>query len=890
MSRVPARFRFPTQPVADPRAVVTAGNARFTMLTSRCIRMEWSESAAFDDRPSQVFWFRTQPVPSYTLRRTKGALTITTDHLRLTWRPDPRGFTAESLSVRLLSTKTTWSPGTPDEANLGGTARTLDGVRGHCDVGQGLLSRSGLTVVDDTASIVFDTQCWPECRTYEPGTHTDLYVFGYGTDYQDCVRDFCALSGRIPLIPRWALGNWWSRYWAYTDQELMGLMARFRSHEIPLSVCVVDMDWHVIENPTSRGWTGYTWNRDYFPNPKCFLKSLRQEYGLKVSLNLHPADGVHPHEEAYPKVARCMGIEPSTKAPVPFDITDPRFVEPYFRHLHHPHERLGVDFWWMDWQQGNRSGLDGLDPLYLLNHLHHLDLARDGVRRPFVFTRYAGLGSHRYQIGFSGDTIVSWESLAFQPYFTATASNVGYTWWSHDIGGHFWGVEDPELYARWVQLGTFSPIFRIHCSKNRFQNRHPWEHGKTVYHVAREAMRLRHALVPYLYTMNRLTHEKAVPLVRSMYWTEPEREEAYHCPGQYWFGTELIVAPFVTPLDSTTRLSRQLVWLPPGDWYHFSTGAHYRGGYHAVYGRLEDIPVFARAGAIVPLAADPSANGVPNPDHVRIVVFAGADNRFELYEDDGESVAFERGVHCSTSIAVKDGARRLSVSIGPAAGETGFLPRKRRWTVEIGNVNQPATIALTAGNRRIAAASEYDHDAGRLTVTTPELSPSVKVRLVVTTRTQDVVRNDSRRVERMHTVLHSFRQHTEVKSRIFDRFVVGAEDLRALQGHISTLTPAQKRCLCELLFEAGLELVQPAGFDSRRIVAWNNQRREDIVLHGHRGYNRHRFSLSPLLRSTVVGFGCRRTWESGAGLMAGKPWHVVLDYAGVHGEVLEGET
>ena len=188
---------------------------------------------------------------------------------------------------------------------------------------------------------------------------------------------------------------------------------------------------------------------------------------------MHPAEGVHAHEAAYAAIAKRMGIDPAAELPVSFDPTDPDFVEAYLEELHHPLEDEGVDFWWLDWQQGGVTKVPGLDPLWLLNHLHFLDSGRDG-RRPLTFSRYAGIGSHRYPIGFSGDTHITWESLDFQPYFTATASNAGYGWWSHDIGGHFKGYRDDELATRWVQLGVFSPVNRLHSGLNPFNTKEPW--------------------------------------------------------------------------------------------------------------------------------------------------------------------------------------------------------------------------------------------------------------------------------------------------------------------------------------------------------------------------------------------------------------------------------
>ena len=237
---------------------------------------------------------------------------------------------------------------------------------------------------------------------------------------------------------------------------------------------------------------------------------------------MHPAEGVHAHEASYAAIAERMGIDPDSELPVDFDPTDPDFLEAYFEELHHPLEDEGVDFWWLDWQQGGVTRIAGLDPLWLLNHFHYLDSGRDG-KRPLTFSRYAGIGSHRYPIGFSGDTHITWESLDFQPYFTATASNAGYGWWSHDIGGHFKGYRDDELATRWVQLGVFSPVNRLHSGLNPFNTKEPWRFPAAAEQVMTDFLRLRHQLLPYLATMNLRAHAEGEPIVQPMYYDHPER-------------------------------------------------------------------------------------------------------------------------------------------------------------------------------------------------------------------------------------------------------------------------------------------------------------------------------------------------------------------------------
>jgi len=432
---------------------------------------------------------------------------------------------------------------------------------------------------------------------------------------------------------------------------------------------VLDMDWHLVDiDPRhGSGWTGYTWNRDLFPDPPAFLAALH-ERGLAITLNVHPAEGVHAHEERYAAIARRMGVDPDSELPVDFDPADPAFLQAYLEELHHPREAEGVDFWWLDWQQGGVTRIPGLDPLWLLNHYHFLDSGRDGTR-PLTFSRYAGVGSHRYPIGFSGDTVITWPSLDFQPYFTATASNVGYGWWSHDVGGHFFGYKDDELAVRWTQFGVFSPITRLHSSDSPFNTREPWRFGERARRVMTAFLRLRHRLVPYLHTMNRRAHRDGAPLVQPMYYDHPDAGDAYRVPNQYVFGDRLLVAPITTPADRATGLGTVRAWLPPGRWTDVFTGLVYRGGTTILLHRdLDTIPVLAPAGAILPLAA---GQGIENPDALELRIYAGADGEFTLAEErDDERWAFTRFT-----------LRGDQLRIHPVAGERGSVPASRRYDV-----------------------------------------------------------------------------------------------------------------------------------------------------------------------------------------------------------------
>ncbi len=680
-------------PVANPSAVVSAGKARFTVLKSRLLRIEYDPFQQFEDRPSQVFWYRNQPVPIFRTWKEGDQFFIETEDLKLRYNTN-EAFHWRHLDILIKSTGIIWKYGDRDNTNLGGTRRTLDSINGAAPIEQGLISRVGWSIIDDTNSLVFDETGWLIPRESNPD-YKDFYFCGYAQDYLGAIQEYQHISGRPGLIPRWALGNWWSRYWTYTQMELTELMNDFSHQQIPLSVCIVDMDWHLTQTGNaSSGWTGYTWNRSLFPEPEKFIDNLHS-LNLRTALNLHPAEGVHDHEEAYPQMAAAMGVDPKSKKPIEFDIASKEFTRHYFELLHYPLEAQGIDFWWLDWQQGVKSKTEGLDPLFWLNHLHYFDLGRNPLKRSFIFSRWPGLGGHRYPIGFSGDTVVSWESLDFQPYFTATAANVAFGWWSHDIGGHCEGIEDSELYLRWVQYGVFSPILRLHSTNNPWCERRPWGYDETILKHTRDAMQLRHALVPLLYTANYRNAKFGEPAILPMYYDYPEHPHAYSCPQQYLYCQQLVAAPFTRPMEPDTKLSRQTVWLPKGNWYRFDTGEYYSGGFwYAVYGDLGDIPVFAKAGSILPMAADVTSNGTDNPDRLIVRIFAGDSGHFELYEDDGTTQAFKKGQYSLTRFSLMKSSDGFTVIKHAVSSSFPGMPSNREYQFEFIGFTRPQEITF----------------------------------------------------------------------------------------------------------------------------------------------------------------------------------------------------
>ena len=674
-----ARFSFPAAPAAKHNVFKTK-SMRITLLTPCLLRLE---TGHFTDLPTQTVWNRDFPKIKCTWGQEQGIFTLKTAECI---------FRIDVSRCKMLSV--TLKDGTVvrdfQKGNLLGTARTLDGVNGRTKLNPGIMSRSGVALMDDSESLLLEQDGSiaprPKC--------SDLYFFAYGHDYRRCLKDFFALTGPVPLIPKYALGNWWSRYKAYTQAEYQELMEQFIARQLPVTVATIDMDWHWTDvldrfgpdgtpgegvtiqekfyNSRLPGWTGYSWNTELFPDHKALLSRLKDQ-GFHVTLNVHPSQGIRPYENCYKAMAEAMNLDPSEGKRIPFDIANLQFTQAYFDAVHHPLEEEGVDFWWIDWQQGKVTSIPGLDPLWALNHYHTLDAGREG-KRPLILSRYAGLGSHRYPLGFSGDTFATWESLQFQPYFTNTASNAGYTWWSHDIGGHQFGIQDDELYVRWLQYGVFSPINRLHSSCNEYMGKEPWKRSFAANAVAEKFLRLRHKLIPYLYSAAWRTHSQGEPLCTPMYY-DYDTEDAYKAANQYMFGGQLLVCPVTTPADPKLNLAKTPLWLPEGRWTDFFTGRIYQGGqWVTMFRDLDAIPVLAGEGAIVPMYRNDRTNALDNNQPLDIHIWRG-NGSFELYEDDGESSSSN---HLITRLQVEEAGDSLRFTIRGGEGDLSLVPEKRQ--------------------------------------------------------------------------------------------------------------------------------------------------------------------------------------------------------------------
>ena len=780
-------------PVANPAAVVVVGNARFTVLTPRLIRMEWAADGVFEDRASLAVVNRRLPVPSFKVSKSRNRATIKTSALTLQYK-GPGKFTAKNLSVEFAmgGKKVKWVPGADAGGNLLGTFRTLDGCKGYSQMNYGdpydpgVISRDGWAIVDESSRHLFE-KCdadWGEWVAERPeGERADLYIFAYGHDYKAALQDFTKIAGRIPLPPKYVFGYWWSRYWQYSDFEFIELAKEIRSHDIPIDIMVIDMDWHdtwtlrrrnspVDEFGQRIGWTGYTWQKELFPDPARTLSELHS-LNLRTSLNLHPASGIQPYEDCYdafvkdylsrtddydgPKGYRYAGGEnpiylrsnPDTKSdrkteagekcPVPFRIDQIAWADAYFNSVIHPLEDQGVDFWWLDWQQYKQSEyVSGLSNTFWLNHTFFNDKVRRSVSqgpaapRPLIYHRWGGLGSHRYQIGFSGDCFDTWDVLRFLPYFTATSSNVGYGYWGHDIGGHQAEGDPfkPEIFTRWLQYGVFTPIFKTHSTKSALIERRVWTYEPKYSGPMREAIRLRYSLSPYIYGAAREAYDTGICICRPMYYDYPEAPEAYEMKEQFLFGDDILASAVCEPVDAGTGLAPRRIWFPAGnDWYDVATGRIYKGGQTLDLScTLDENPWYVKAGAIIPMASESIGSLQEKSNVLKLFVAPGdGESSCSVYEDDGMSQAYPADF-ARTLVQKRSDASSCTVTVMPREGSFAGMDASRRIEFVLEGVSVPVKVTLNGAE----AQWRYVGKDLAVVVEAPEAPASQKTVLEVT--------------------------------------------------------------------------------------------------------------------------------------------------------------
>jgi alpha-glucosidase (family GH31 glycosyl hydrolase) len=701
--------------------ITVQNNARFTVITPECIRIEYSEKGQFVDQRTLFAENRDTRTDQFKCRHEKGSTIIETSRMRLVYTPDGKPFSPDNLQIQVFrgNESVRWVPGLENKGNLGGTIRTLDNVRGKVALDDGILSTDGWTVLDDSGQPVL-TETWV---THRPNPQDiDWYFFGYGTDFKAALKALTAIGGKIPVPRKYVLGSWYSRYWPYTSDDYRQIVREYRENDFPLDIMVLDMDWH------REGWTGWSWNRELLPDAEDLLSWFHQQ-GLHVTLNVHPADGIGPHEDMYVPFMKAMGADTAGSPTLPYDASNQKYLDLLFKYTHAPLEKSGVDFWWLDWQQFDKTiGMADLRNLPWLNR-YYFHYAARGDKRGISFSRWGGWGDHKYPIHFSGDAASIWPMLEFEVPFTSTAGNCGCFFWSHDIGGHMGGMR-PETNTRWVQFGAMTAALRLHSTRNKDMDKRPWLVDPIYTDAQRIAFHLRSQLFPYIYSSVRRSCEESIPLTRPMYIDTPEEKSAFENSQQYFFGDAFLVAPVVKPGSGLKKVASQRVWFPEGVWYQWFSNERIIGKKQLAiaWADIDEFPLFVRGGVPVPMQPYTQRMAIEPLKTFIVRTYPGEENQkseFVLYEDDGISKGYLDGKFALTRIRYHRKGNQQTVRIDPVQGEYQEQVKARSYVIEFPCTKKVETAILNGK----PVQTEYDeiHWMNRIRVPEQSIHNSVQV-------------------------------------------------------------------------------------------------------------------------------------------------------------------
>ena len=673
-------FKFDLAKSKTPSTFVYTGkNYRISILSDTLIRFEYSENGSFNDYPTFFAQNRSFSQPNIKLVEDTNILVVRNDNFILEYKKENTYVGSKispdlNLKVTITNTEKVWYFNHPEARNFRGTAYSLDDMDGSVPLEKGLFSLDGFTSIDDSKTPIIDQNGNIIAPNYN---NIDTYLFVYNNNFGVGLRDYFNLTGLPLLIPRYALGVWWNKNEKYNESDILGLVNTFKKYKVPFSVLLLG---EYARSKSQYTTTTFSFDKNVFPNPNA-LSSFLNNNGVHLGANIR-TDGIigidELHHDDFVKI-----YPTDSDKNIPINVYNANLMDGLLRGIINPFLDCGVDILWVDDDNKDNSLRNFISNYYLFKNFSMTD-----KRRGLIISRNFGIAPHRYSALYSGKTNISWKTLRFLPFFNATASNIGVSWWSHDIGGFKGGIEDAELYMRYLQLGVYSPILRLSSEAGKYYKREPWKWDAKTLNIAQEYLGLRHRLIPYLYSEAKKYSSFGSPLVQPLYYKYPETYDEPLYKNEYYFGSELFISPIVTPKDTIMNRVVQRIFLPNGVWYDFKTGKKFTGGRRYVtFYKDEDYPVFARTGAIIPMAVlDPEKyNDVSSPKTLEVHIFPGRSNTYKLYEDDGYSLKYKDGLSYITEINYYYKENDFSVSLEPIEGKKEVVPEKRNYVIRFRN-------------------------------------------------------------------------------------------------------------------------------------------------------------------------------------------------------------
>ena len=672
-----------------PKHIFMGQKYRISVLSESLVRIEYNATGKFVDLLTPNVRNRLFPDPTYIIKTDNTFLNIETKYFTLSYVKEAQ-FSDKTLTVKLNGTNLVWYYGMKEFKNFKSAAMSLDNCVTIPTLEKGLYSPDGFVTIDDSTSILID-----ENSNVHPNLekHVDIYLFMYNKEFGRCVRDYFMLTGYPPLLPRYALGNWWSKEYPYNGNSIIETLDKFSYSNIPLSVLLLDKDWCKTDKTKYKDISlGFSFNKDLFPNPQLTINEVHKR-GIRMGLKINPEHGFYPFEDYFETASKY--IEVNKHGFIDYNPLDARIMDLYLKLFIHPLESMGIDLFWNDFNSKDKN------KLFLTTDYMYRDAIRNGERK-VILSRNSTLASHRYPILYSGRTSIEWNTLKYLPFYNLNSANIGISWWSHDVAGCVGGIEDSDFYLRSIQFSVFSPIFRFNVEAGRYYKREPWKWDIVTNNIATYYLQLRHKLIPYLYSEAYYYHKEGRCLIKPLYYTKTELYDDPIYVNQYSFGEQFMISPIINETDPIINRTIQKFYMPEGVWYDFKNGKRFLGDHKYIsFYKIEDYPIFVKAGSVIPLAGESCYKNTNVPTEMEIHIFPGKSNNYHLYEDDGISYEYQNGRYLITEIDYNYRASNYTVIIRGVEGDKTVIPQKRTYKLVFRNTKKADNVVVYENEQKI---------------------------------------------------------------------------------------------------------------------------------------------------------------------------------------------
>lgn len=669
--------------------IIKGEKYRITVLSEILIRLEYSETGNFIDDYTELVRNRNFPKVKFDMKEDNNYLVIETQFFRLEYAKEKSFYGTkfvpeQNLKILLKDTDKYWYFNHVEARNFKTIGYSLDNVENIFSTKKGLYSTDGFVSIDDSKSLILrDNQFYKK-----PENTIDTYVFMYKRSFGLVLRDYFTLTNKPISIPRYMFGNIWNKDTEYTDQNIKDLINKFNKNEIPINYILLGNRWHSKNNNVY----GLSWNNDLFIDYNKFIDYLKQQ-GIYLGVTINPIT-ISNLEKNIDNFITANNLENTEN--IPLNIYNKDIMNSYFNIFIDDLHNKGINGLLLDY-----NNIKDINSLKVLNY-YHSEYFKNKKLKNALLSRNGLVDTHSTNIVYTGKTIVSWKVLQKLPEYIISGSNNGISYISTDIGGFYGGIEDDELYRRFVQFGTFSPILRLSSAGSRYYKREPWNWDKHTLSIASYYLRLRAKLIPYVYTEAHKYTETGIPFIKPIYYNFPELYDEVEYKNEYYFGDSLFICPITKQKDIVMNRTIQRMFLPTGVWYDFQTGIKYNGNkrYISFY-KDEDYPIFATQGSIIPLAIlnEEHLNSSKNPDGLEVHIFPGKSNTYTIYEDDGITISNDKYV--KTIIDYNYMLNNYTVIIRHDITDSSIIPNIRNYIIKFRNTRLPNDINIYIGEDKL---------------------------------------------------------------------------------------------------------------------------------------------------------------------------------------------